>query len=113
MQFHGSHMIRSDHDSLPMPVIRGRDNPSVFIGINLHAFPAVSACLYVVDVLFFQFYVWWNEDWTSRKKITLTGPSSEVTDVPVLIRLHTGNFDFFSASDNGGDVRLAGANGQR
>jgi biopolymer transport protein ExbB len=61
----------------------------------------------------FSSYVWWNEDWTSRKKITLTGPSSEVTDVPVLIRLHTGNFDFFSASDNGGDVRLAGANGQR
>ncbi|MCC2681733.1 MAG: outer rane transport energization protein ExbB [Nitrosospira multiformis] len=61
---------------------------------------------FVLSTWSFSSYAWWNEDWTSRKKITLTGPSSEVTDVPVLIRLHTGNFDFFSASDNGGDVRL-------
>jgi hypothetical protein len=57
MQFHGGHMIRSDHGSLPMAVIRGRDNPPVFIGVNLHAFPAVSARLCVVDVVFFQLCV--------------------------------------------------------
>ncbi|ODT79188.1 MAG: transporter [Nitrosomonadales bacterium SCN 54-20] len=61
---------------------------------------------FVLSTWSFSSYAWWNEDWTSRKKITLTGPSGEVADVPVLIRLHTGNFDFFSANDNGGDIRL-------
>jgi len=62
---------------------------------------------FVLSTWSFSSYAWWNEDWTNRKKITLTRPSGEeVADVPVLIRLHTGNFDFFSASDNGGDVRL-------
>ena len=48
----------------------------------------------------------WNEDWTGRKKITLTGPAGEVVDAPVLIRLHTGNFDFLSANENGSDLRF-------
>lgn len=48
----------------------------------------------------------WNEDWTGRKKITLTGPAGEVVDAPVLIRLHTGNFDFLSANVNGSDLRF-------
>jgi biopolymer transport protein ExbB len=51
-------------------------------------------------------HAWWNDEWTGRKKITLTNPAGEVADVPVLIRLHTGNFDFFSANDNGSDLRL-------
>ncbi|MHB1188780.1 DUF2341 domain-containing protein [Thiobacillus sp.] len=51
-------------------------------------------------------HAWWNEDWTARKKITLTNPAGEVTDAPVLIRLHTGNFDFLSASENGSDLRM-------
>lgn len=49
---------------------------------------------------------WWNEDWTARKKITLTSPAGEVSEVPVLIRLHTGNFDFLAANENGSDLRL-------
>lgn len=51
-------------------------------------------------------HAWWNEDWTGRQKITLTNPAGEVVDAPVLIRLHTGNFDFLSANDNGSDLRL-------
>lgn len=51
-------------------------------------------------------HAWWNDEWTGRKKITLTNPAGEVADAPVLIRLHTGNFDFFSANDNGSDLRL-------
>jgi len=51
-------------------------------------------------------HAWWNEDWAARKKITLTNPASEVTDAPVLVRLHTGNFDFLGANENGSDVRL-------
>lgn len=53
-------------------------------------------------------HAWWNEDWTGRKKVTLSGPPGELADVPVLIRLHTGNFDFFSVNENGSDVRLIG-----
>ena len=51
-------------------------------------------------------HAWWNGEWTGRKKITLTSSAGEVADAPVLIRLHTGNFDFFSANDNGSDLRL-------
>lgn len=51
-------------------------------------------------------HAWWNEDWSARKKITLTNPAGEVSDAPVLIRLHTGNFDFLSASENGSDLRV-------
>lgn len=51
-------------------------------------------------------HAWWNDEWTGRKKITLTNPAGEVADAPVLIRLHTGNFDFFSVNDNGSDLRL-------
>lgn len=51
-------------------------------------------------------HAWWNEEWTARKKVTLDGPANKVADAPILIRLHTGNFDFFSANDNGSDLRL-------
>jgi biopolymer transport protein ExbB len=49
---------------------------------------------------------WWDKDWGARKKITLTNPAGEVADAPVLIRLHTGNFDFLSSSENGSDLRV-------
>lgn len=51
-------------------------------------------------------HAWWNEDWAGRKKITLSNPAGEVADAPVLIRLHTGNFDFLSANENGSDLRV-------
>ena len=51
-------------------------------------------------------HAWWNDDWAGRKKVTLTNPAGEVSDAPVLIRLHTGNFDFLSANENGSDLRL-------
>ncbi len=62
---------------------------------------AVALCTFSLSS-----HAWWNEDWTGRKKITLTNPAGEVIDAPVLIRLHTGNFDFLSANDNGSDLRL-------
>jgi biopolymer transport protein ExbB len=55
-------------------------------------------------------HAWWNEDWSARKKITLTNPAGEVTDAPVLIRLHTGNFDFLSANEDGSDLRVVAGN---
>lgn len=62
---------------------------------------AVALCTFSLSS-----HAWWNEDWTGRKKITLTNSAGEVIDAPVLIRLHTGNFDFLSANDNGSDLRL-------
>ena len=68
----------------------------------------VLASLLAVVLLSFSLnsLAWWNEDWATRKKITLTHPAAEVTDAPVLIRLHTGNFDFLAANENGSDIRL-------
>jgi biopolymer transport protein ExbB len=57
-------------------------------------------------------HAWWSEDWNARKKITLTNPAGEVIDAPVLIRLHTGNFDFLSASENGSDLRVLAGDDQ-
>jgi biopolymer transport protein ExbB len=55
---------------------------------------------------------WWNGDWTLRKKITVdtTAAGTAIADpigtVPVLIRLHDGNFEFASANENGDDLRF-------
>ena len=53
---------------------------------------------------------WWNGDWDTRKKITLNtaqaGIKDALTQVPVLVRLHTGDFDFGNVKDNGGDIRF-------
>ena len=67
--------------------------PAVFIALLLSFFSATS-------------HAWWNDDWTLRKKITLTHAAGEVADAPVLIRLHTGNFDFLSANEDGSDLRV-------
>jgi len=56
---------------------------------------------------------WWNEEWTQRKQINIdttpTGANTQVslTDVPVLVRLHSGNFpQFLTVRDNGADFRF-------
>ena len=55
---------------------------------------------------------WWNEDWTSRKKITLdtsdkgAAIGDAVSNVPVLVRLHTGNFPFSEADIDAKDLRF-------
>jgi len=56
---------------------------------------------------------WWNDDWNFRKEISLdlgkTGAniSGTVQDVPVLIRLHAGNFGYFAdAKPDGSDFRV-------
>ena len=58
---------------------------------------------------------WWNVDWTMRKRITIdTGPVGAATsyplaDVPVLVRLHDGNFPFGAAKPDGADLRFIAA----
>jgi biopolymer transport protein ExbB len=56
---------------------------------------------------------WWNDDWTSRRQITvdagITGADIKetLTDFPLLVRLHTGNFAYFAElAENGRDVRF-------
>ncbi|MDD5125957.1 DUF2341 domain-containing protein, partial [Methylovulum sp.] len=56
---------------------------------------------------------WWNNDWSSRKPLTVdagtTGADIQetLTDVPMLLRLHTGNFGYFAElAENGKDLRF-------
>lgn len=55
---------------------------------------------------------WWNDEWSSRKAITLNTAAdgadlkAGLVNVPVLVRLHTGNFDFVSAREDGADLRF-------
>lgn len=53
----------------------------------------------------------WNEAWTGRAKVEVhpQGIAAATTDASVVIRLHSGNFDFLSAKDNGADLRVVAA----
>lgn len=57
-------------------------------------------------------HAWWNGDWSYRKKITLNTAASgadikeSLSSMPVLVRLHTGNFDFLGAREDGSDIRF-------
>lgn len=58
---------------------------------------------------------WWQKDWSYRKQITIdTTPkggniSGTAGRVPLLIRLHSGNFSFGDAQENGTDLRFVAA----
>jgi biopolymer transport protein ExbB len=58
---------------------------------------------------------WWQTDWSYRKQITIdTSPkggniAESAGRVPVLIRLHSGNFSFADAQENGTDIRFVAA----
>jgi biopolymer transport protein ExbB len=52
---------------------------------------------------------WWNEEWQYRKKLTINA-TEETQAVPLLVRLHTGNFAYFSdVKADGSDLRLIAA----
>jgi biopolymer transport protein ExbB len=61
-----------------------------------------------------QALAWWQTDWSYRKQITIdtTPKGADISQaagrVPVLVRLHTGNFSFGDAQDNGNDIRFIG-----
>ncbi|MDY6989271.1 MAG: DUF2341 domain-containing protein [Thermodesulfobacteriota bacterium] len=77
-----------------------------------------TACLFLVvsALLLFgwtaQAKAWWNENWQYRKKIQFdTSPAGvdikeNLSEVPILLRLHTGNFNFSNARDDGADIRF-------
>src|ERR1700761_871068 len=63
-------------------------------------------------------HAWWQNDWSYRKAITIdTGPKganlTNVTEAagrtPLLIRLHSGNFQFDGLQDSGADIRFVAA----
>jgi biopolymer transport protein ExbB len=53
----------------------------------------------------------WNKDWTTQQKITIDTANIKeaVNQAPVLVRLHSGNFDFTGASVDGADLRFIAA----
>jgi len=58
----------------------------------------------------------WSEDWPNRKELTIDASEKgaaikgAVTDAPILIRLHSGNFQsFFNLKDGAADLRFIGA----
>lgn len=61
---------------------------------------------------------WWQADWKYRKPITIdAGPQGaalggNVGRVPVLVRLHTGNFAFDGLAEGGKDIRFVGNDGR-
>jgi biopolymer transport protein ExbB len=58
---------------------------------------------------------WWQKDWPYRAPVTIDTTASgtnvvgEVGRVPLLIRLHSGNFSFGESADNGADIRVLAA----
>ena len=56
-------------------------------------------------------YAEWNADWTSHKKIAINaqGVNPALAGFPVVVRLHSGNFDFSTANLDGSDLRFIAA----
>jgi biopolymer transport protein ExbB len=55
---------------------------------------------------------WWDGDWSFRKKITVDAGAKggalpdTAGEIPLLVRLHDGNFKFTDAKDDGSDIRF-------
>ncbi|XHR27964.1 MAG: DUF2341 domain-containing protein [Chthoniobacteraceae bacterium] len=77
-----------------------------------NALLAVLACLCVPNAAH---AAWWKSDWALRKKITVdttgngAGVAESIGGVPVLVRLHVGNFQFDLAKQDGSDIRFVNA----
>ena len=58
---------------------------------------------------------WWSKDWTTRTRVTLNTSAAgvetkeSVAGLVVAVRLHSGNFDFTAAKEDGSDLRVVGA----
>ena len=53
----------------------------------------------------------WNKEWTGHKKISINaqGVTEAASQVPVVVRLHSGNFDFTAVNVDGSDLRFVAA----
>ena len=76
---------------------------------------ALIALVLLQSVLASPAWASWNAEWTKRTKITLNTAADGLTlsaaadEVPVLVRLHTGNFQFLDARSDGSDLRFVAA----
>ncbi len=79
---------------------------------HVFAHLALGAALLAAPLLS---HAWWNKEWTIRTKVTLntgtTGVATQeaVANFAVPVRLHSGNFDFAAAKEDGTDLRVLGA----
>lgn len=61
---------------------------------------------------------WWNEEWELQRKIDIDTSAQgadikeDLSDIPILLRLHSGNFDFSKVKQDGGDIRFVSADDQ-
>ena len=81
--------------------------------INQHSLKITLLLLLLLPAVASAASAWWNSSWTSRKILTVdaatTGADIQetLTDVPLLVRLHTGNFGYFAElAENGKDLRF-------
>lgn len=84
--------------------------PTTYAFPMKHRFSYLLLCLAFTPTLA---SAWWNNDWQSRKELiidaSITGADIKetLTDFPVLVRLHSGNFSYFSElAENGKDLRF-------
>ena len=60
-------------------------------------------------------HAWWDNKWKMRRSLDLNTTAQganiqeAVANIPVLLRLHAGNFDFKKAKPDGGDIRFVAA----
>ena len=74
----------------------------------------VAASIVLVSIFAgsLQAHAWWDDKWQYRKKIvfdtTSTGADikENLNDTTVLLRLHTANFNFAGAKEDGSDIRF-------
>lgn len=61
---------------------------------------------------------WWNEEWELRRQIDFdtTAQGADIqeglVDIPILLRLHSGNFDFSKVKQDGSDIRFVSSDDQ-
>lgn len=80
-------------------------------------YTAIAASIVVISMFagVAQAQTWWNKDWQYRRKIVLNTGSTganikgNLDEVPVLLRLSTGNFSFDEAKKDGSDIRFIGS----
>src|SRR6266480_1364317 len=76
---------------------------------------AALALSLVLVVGVFNANAWWDKKWQYRKKVAFdlsekgANIKDNLTDVPVLVRLHSGNFTFANAKKDGTDLRFMSA----
>jgi biopolymer transport protein ExbB len=53
----------------------------------------------------------WNAEWTARNKISINAQAiaEAASEAPVVVRLHSGNFDFTTVNIDGSDIRFIAA----